>query len=176
MAKARGKYADVIVGLKPRPADDLTWQAKVDAEKQDTYAGFSTSDLASEYIDMRALKARIEGELSRVNLSLEAVSQMLISTQEEGEGDWGRYGVKDNALRLSSGETLRVQTEPYAKVVDKEAFRQWCVDHGYERQLQLWPTTMNAIVKERLLAGENEPAGTEAYSYSKIVFNAAKEE
>jgi len=43
------------------------------------------------------------------------------------------------------------------------------MENGYERQLQLHASTMNAIVKERLIAGEAEPDGCEAFARTKIV-------
>ena len=173
---AKGKYAGVVGHLTKLPPEDANFQARVQREKEEAYAGFSVADLASAYLDLRAEKERIKADESRVNLSIAAVTQLLIDAQEAGVGDWGKYGVKDNALRLASGDTIRVHTEPYGKVLDKEAFRQWCIANGYENQLQLWPTRMNAIVKERLLNGEPEPDGTAAYSYSYIKLVGAKED
>ena len=138
------------------------------------------------------------------NLRLEAATQLLAKSQDEGEEPWGKYGVKPNALRLEDGGTIRVQSEPYGQVKDKEAFRLWCkapvdvcmtcggdidaphhVDNpseghtnehrfkpggGYERQLQLWPATMNAIVKERCVSGDPYPDGTEAFRRDVVKF------
>jgi len=95
---------------------------------------------------------------------------LLQRSQEHGEPGWGQYGVKDNALRLPDGSTVRVDQEPQARVMDKEAFRLWCIANGYERQMKLHHGTMNGIVKERALAGEPGPDGTETYAYTKVVF------
>ena len=104
------------------------------------------------------------------NLRLEAATQLLAKRQDEGIGPWGAYGVKDNALRLEDGSTIRVSSEPYGQVKDKEAFRLWCIANGYERQLQLWPTSMNAIVKERCANGDPYPDGTEAFRKDVVKF------
>lgn len=97
------------------------------------------------------------------NLRKEACVQLLVASQERGDEAWGKYGVKDNAMRLEGGETIRVQSEPYGQVKDKEAFRLWCIDNGYEKSLQLWPATMNAIAKERCVNGEPNPDGVEVF-------------
>ena len=132
--------------------------------------------LAKGYRVLRAEKTQVEAQLSGVNTQLKAFEQLLADSQSEGHEGWGAYGVKDNALRLADGDTIRIDREPYGKVEDKEKFRLWCIANGYETKLQLWPTTMNTIVKERLVAGEPEPDGTAVYSYVKIVFTPMKEE
>ena len=77
------------------------------------------------------------------------------------------------SLRLESGASVGTSSEPYGKVVDKEAFRLWCIAEGYESQLQLWPSTMNAIAKERTLAGEAPPDGVEVYAKTTVRLNKA---
>lgn len=175
--KDEGKYAAVLAdrNLPRLPPADASYQAKVDQLKT-FIVDRQAVQLADNYIKWRREKARIEEMLSAANLQLAAYEQLLEDSQERGAAGWGDYGVKENALRLPSGATVRVQREPYGKVVDKEAFRQWCIANGYANQLQLWPSTMNGIVKERLLAGEREPDGTEAYSYTKIVLVKGGEE
>lgn len=163
------KYAAVLPGLTKLPPEDTGWQAKVNLVKA-SITRREAEFLAVKYVERRQLKEEIDARLSEVNAEIAALEQLLAESQEQRAEGWGRYGVKDNALRLADGSTIRVQQEPTGKVVDKEAFRQWCVANGYETKLQLWPSVMNAIVKERLLSGEPEPDGTEAYSYTKVVF------
>lgn len=169
------KYASVMPRLKPLPASDQTYQDKVDEAKASFY-DLSATGLAKDYASWREQKERIEDELREINLFLEAATQLLVASQEEGADGWGQYGASDNALRLASGDKIEIRREPYGQVKDKEAFRQWCVDNGYERQMQLWPTTMNAIVKERLVNGDDLPDGTEVFAKDKIVFTAFKPE
>jgi hypothetical protein len=162
---SRGKYAGIIDRLPRFLGTEPPYQEKVEAVKQAKLeeAGgtfLPASTLAKEYEDLRAEVAGIEEQLSEANLRLEACSQML-QTQFEVEGL--------TSLRLDSGQSVTVQYEPYAKVEDKEAFRQWCLRNGLETSLSLpWMTT-NAITKERLLAYEPEPDGVVAQSKYKIV-------
>jgi hypothetical protein len=167
MARA-GKYDAVLPGLPKLPPSDLDRQEKIEQAKREITNRDAVA-LADGYIKLRAVKDEYNEVLSTINLRIEAYEQLLAESQEAKAEGWGRYGVKENALRLPTGDTVRIQLEPYGKVVDKDTFREWCLEHGYGNQLQLWPSTMNAIVKERLLAGEPEPDGTEAYAYTKIV-------
>jgi hypothetical protein len=191
MAKSKSIYADIIPGLPKLPPEDQSRQDKLD-EFKTLLPSKDPNHIARVYYKLRCgggpkltpqefgqFMVRLGKEgltelLSEVNFQLEAYEQLLVASQQAKEEGWGKYGVGDNALRLEDGTTIRVQQEPYGKVMDKEAFRVWCCQNGYERQLQLWPSSMNSIVKERLKAGENVPDGTEAFSYDKIVFTAGK--
>lgn len=44
---------------------------------------------------------------------------------------------------------------------------------GYEKQLQLWPSSMNAIVKERTLEGVAPPDGVEVFAKTMVRLNKA---
>lgn len=105
----------------------------------------------------------LEGHVSNVNLLIEAHAQIM-ADQFEVEG------TKSLTLDDDIGGTIRVQYEPQAKVVDRDAFRQWCIDEGLERQLMLpWMTT-NMLTKQRLLGGEAEPPGVTAEARAKFVY------
>jgi hypothetical protein len=163
-----GKYDSVVPGL-PKLKEEPAYQERVDEVK----SGIAMREpvvLASQYAALRLKKDLLNEELSGVNLEIVAYEQLLVASQENGEAGWGAYGVKPNAIRLPSGYTIRVHHEPYGKVMDKEAFRIWCIQNGYERQLQLWPSRMNSLVKERLIAGENPPEGCEAFGVDKVEF------
>ena len=152
-------------------------------------------------------KEGIEALLAACNLHIEAATQLLVASQDRGDEEWGKYGVKPNALRLENGDTIRVHSEPYGQVKDKEAFRLWCIapadvcrtcneregfvmhdtnlldkdpaahvfnpGGGMERQLQLWPATMNAIAKERAVNGDPYPDGVEVFRKEQVKFIAA---
>jgi hypothetical protein len=118
------------------------------------------SQYALIYKNLRAIKDEIESYESNVNLLLEAYGQLL-DEQLEVEGASG--------VTLDNGYNVRVQKEPYVKIEDKEAFREWCLANGYEKEMQLHWQTANGIAKELLLEGEPEPSGTKLYSKPKIV-------
>lgn len=189
---ATGKYARIIPNLQPLPPEDPSFQAKIEEVKKtvtdrdayslaESYAIFrkgSGPELTKDEITkllVRLGKDGIQALASRCEVYVRAYEQLLDDSQSQQADGWGKYGVKDNALRLPGGETIRIEKEPSGKVVDKEAFRLWCIENGYERQLQLHYQTMNTIIKERLLAGEAEPDGTEAYAYTKVKYVKASQ-
>jgi hypothetical protein len=99
---------------------------------------------------------------SAAQLLLDAYERLMIE-QMEVEGM--------RSLHLESGASVTTFEEPCGKVVDKAAFRQWCIDNGYAGQLQLWPSTMNAVVKERALNAEPAPDGVEVYAKTMVRLN-----
>lgn len=112
------------------------------------------------YKFLRDIKEELEAHESNVNLLLEAYGQLL---DEQLEVECS------TAVTLDNGFNVRVQKEPYTQIKDKEAFRKWCIENGYENEMQLYWQTANGICKERLLEGLPEPAGVELYSKPKVV-------
>lgn len=179
------KFAGVINNLPRMLGTEPAYQEKVEIVKQQIKAepDFSpvSSALAKRYRALRgdessvalvapdrmeALiaefgKEGIEAILSAINLRIEAVSQMMVASFEAED--------ITTVKNASDGFTVRVQYEPYAQVTDKAAFYEWCQKNGLGKAMTLpWQTT-NAITKERLLAGEPEPAGVTAHAKTKIV-------
>lgn len=120
------------------------------------------SEFAKAYQELRALIDKIKEWQSNVQLLLDAYTELMIDQMEV-------EGMK--AVRLTDGSSVSTYEEPYGQVKDKEAFRQWCIANGYANQLQLWPATMNAMVKERLMQGQPEPDGVEVFSKTVIRLN-----
>jgi hypothetical protein len=170
------KYDSVLPGLPALPVADQTYQDRVDKVKADAPASWSPADYGKEYMRLRKAKEDLEEQISLVNLHLEAITQLLVESQDAGAEGWGQYGASDTMLRLVTGDTLRVQPEPYAQVVDKDACREWAVKQGLERLLALPWTTINSHVKQRLMNGEPEPDGVKAYVRKKLVFTPMKAE
>lgn len=159
-----GKYANVLKTLPKLLGDNPSYQIKVNAVKDEVKADPDyrqhASYLAWRYAELRAEIDDKEAGVSELRMELEAISQLL-QDQYEAEGT--------TLLRLDSGASVAVQPEPYAQVVDKDAFRRWAIANGYEESLALpWQTT-NSITKERLLAGEACPAGVTAFVKNKLV-------
>lgn len=118
------------------------------------------SDVAREYAKVRAERTHLEGLLSVVNERLAVVTLSLLPKFEEEDL---------SSVKLDTGQTISVQREPYASVTDKETYRTWCIENGHQNEMMLpWQTT-NAMTKERLLQGEPEPDGVEAFVLEKLV-------
>jgi hypothetical protein len=144
--------------------EDASYQDHVNQRKAELRAGEGFREtpvtLAADYALLRAAEDQLEAELKELRLSIEATTQML-AEQYEAEGM--------TSVRLASGASVSIQMEPHAVVKDKDAHRLWAIANGMERLLMLpWGTT-NAITKERLLAGQPEPDGVEAFTRIKTV-------
>lgn len=124
----------------------------------------NSSTIARAYADARILLDAITEWKSSAQLLVDAYERLMTDKMEE-------EGVA--SLRLDSGAAVSTYVEPYGKVVDPVAFRAWCVANGYEQKLQLWPSTMNAIAKERTLAGEAPPDGVEVTAKTQVRLNKA---
>lgn len=178
MAKKKpGKYDHIIPKLpryEPTDAEELSRQDSINALK-DEITDRTPVKLAALYAEMRKEKDELKEQLSVVELTVEALEQLLIASQEKGEPGWGLYGANEKTIRLPSGASIRTEAGIYAKVIDKEKFRLWCIANDYENQLQLWPSVMAAVTKERLLAGEPEPDGVEATGTTSLKFSKGGE-
>lgn len=129
--------------------------------------------LAKLYIKLRTELDELEAVRYDRQVRLNAIEQMLINSHEANQPGWGLYGSAEHTVKLASGACIDVLAEPDAKVIDKEAFRLWCIQNGLEGKLQLWPSTMAAIASERLLAGMAPPDGVDVKVRSKIKYRKA---
>jgi len=137
----------------------------LDIEKRACAGRPYAAAFAQVYAELRTTKDCLNDWLSSVQLLLDAYEE-LMTGQMEQEGI--------TSLRMMNGGSVSTYTEPYASVVNKTLFREWCLDHGFGDQLQLWPATMNAITKERLIAGEPVPDGVEVFAKTMVRLNKPK--
>jgi hypothetical protein len=177
-----GKYDDVLPKLKPAPleGEGLKRQEKIDAVKKalkTNEAGEALillpDQLASIYAGERAKLAELKAAESVIQLKIDALEQLIVDSWDKEEDGWGAYGASPNVIRLRDGSSVLVEPQPEGKVEDKEKFRLWCIANGLEKQLQLWPSTMNAIAKERCLAGEPQPDGVSVYLRTTVKLRKA---
>lgn len=153
-------YRQTRDGLNSRPTLDEIYE-HLDARP-------SLQDERAALIELFG-KEGLEELLYDCNLKIEAVTQLIIKSEDDDEPGWGLYGAKPNAVKLQDGYTLRVDEEPSCKVEDKDKFQKWCIKEGLLGSLQLWPSTMEAITRDRLVRGLPEPDGVTAFRRRKIV-------
>jgi ribosomal protein L37AE/L43A len=192
-----GKYDHLLPKLKALPPGDPVRQAKIDFVKQDirkckTCDGTGTvrddveswpcthcnngrrkltgSVLVDEYTQTRLQKEALEAAVAALGIELEACEQLLIASQQAGDPDWGAFGGSDRTVKMTDGDTLRVQPEVYAMVKDKAVFRHWCMQNNLANKMELPEKPTHDLMKIRLLNGQPEPPGTEAYVRTRIVF------
>lgn len=169
-----GKYDEIVKTLKPQEKPVTDNELLIRATK-DKITDRDAISLGKAYITLRKQKAKIEDELSDVQVMIEAYERLLSESQERQAAGWGDYGVSDKTLKMVTGGTIRLEPVPRGSVKDVEAFRRWCIKAGYERQLVLHSGTMNSIVKERLVAGMSLPDGVEVFLDTKFVYTKGEE-
>jgi hypothetical protein len=152
-----GKYSSITPNL-PKLVNS---RSELVEAKMAEFRHLPVSELIKKYAWFRKQKKELDEKEKALNILVEALVHLIIPIYEE-------QGVSSMKI-ADTGQTISVQEEPVAKVVDREVFRQWCVANDLEKSLQLHSSTTNALVKERLLAGEPEPPGVEAYTFSKVV-------
>ena len=182
-----GKYSSVTPRLPKLATEEPSYQEKINETKREIIADPEfqqhASTLAKMYTDLRrgtapdsldhddrkalitALgKEGLQELLSECSLQLTAVEQLLIE-QYENEST--------TSLKLETGESISIQVEPYASVQDKETYRLWCLEEGFEHLMTVPWTTTNSETKRRLLEGLPPPPGVAAFAVSKIVLRKA---
>ena len=187
-----GKWDKIIDTLSPLPVEDEKYQDQINKIKQSITEGetHTPESLVQNYrearfgqVDFTDLEDSFKREMiallgvegldalqKEAQKKVTALEQLLQESNDMDEPGWGEYGASPSTIKLRDGGSLSVQWEPTGKVVDKEKFRLWCIANGLEKSLQLWPSTMNSMVKEKLEAGEPTPDGVEAHSRYKIVY------
>jgi hypothetical protein len=155
-----GKYSGGVMDGLPRAApSDPSFQEKVDLAKR-TLTLSTPAELASAYRALRKQKDALDDEAKTLNIQVAAIEQAL----------WDSYEANGiSSIKLEDGASVSVQLEPAASVRDHDALRAWAVANGYERSLTMPWQTVNAVAKERLLAGEPSPDGVELAVRTKTV-------
>ena len=109
--------------------------------------------ISDAYCLVRVNKEEIDERLKKANMLLEAVMQLMYVSFE-------KHGVSQ--LDLIENGKISVYPEPYLKIVDKEEFRLWCLAENLDKSMKIDWQKANSILKQRLIEGQAEPAGTEA--------------
>lgn len=138
---------------------DKRMQAVVIMEKRAAAGRPWASEFARVWAELRALQGRVDGWSSSLGVLIEAYHGLMID-QFEVEGI--------NGLTLANGAAIHSHPEPRIKINDKEKLRLWCIADGLEREMHINFQKLQSLVKKRLLAGDPEPDGVEAFSWTKV--------
>ena len=138
-----GKWK-ALKGLLPAWAPEADYQAKIDAVKR-AWAENDTKTLSSIFERLRSLKEAIEKKaLARVDLQLEAVTQLLVERAVD---------LNLTALPMDSGVKYLLIDQPHTSVADRTKVREWFTTNDQAEILSPPWQTLNAIVKAKLEAG-----------------------
>lgn len=154
-----GKWTGLRGQVPPAPIDE-SWQQQVNLKKTEFLQTLpQTSDKGREFCRLRDEKDALEEKVKKINVELEALSQLMVSEMETDRIDM---------LRLSSGDSLSIKDEPYASVEDKSKFISWIKESGQEDLLSVHYQTMLAMVKDRLVSGGQPPPGLKLFIKQSI--------
>jgi hypothetical protein len=159
-----GKWSGLRGTLPPAPLEN-DYQNRVNVRKTEL-AHLSQTEKARQYITCRDNKDRLNEEISRLNLDIEALSQMLIPQMEQDGVDM---------FRLDSGESLSIKDEPYSSVDNRPMFLTWIRNQNLEDLLTVNYQTMNSMVKERLTKGLQAPPGIKVFLKQSITKRKGRE-
>lgn len=122
-------------------------------------------ELVEMYRKYRVLMDEIKEKKSALEIVLTAYSELLVLAYEE-------EGI--TSLKLQDGSSIRVDVEPEPVANDREAFRNWCIEEGLEKEMHLHYMTSKSLIKLMLLEGKPLPPGMQAFMRDKIVFTKGK--
>lgn len=134
--------------------------------------------LAELYINARADAMMVAIAASASNVELEALTQLLIDSQQNPDPEWGAFGASDRSLKLTNGDVLRVQPTLRGNITTKnrELFRKWCYANGLLDHMELPEKKTQDLIKARLLTGELDPEGVDIYTTAGLVYVPLKTE
>ena len=162
-----GKAGEAYVALPTRRELFEALNDSVDLlvalEKRACGVARNAATFARAYAEVREIKENLVSHLADVQVLLETYESLMVE-QMQAENV--------ASLRLTDGKSVSTYQEPYPSVVDKEAYRVWCLKNGFEHDMHLWPSRTAALVKEMLLNGDAEPPGIEVYSKTMVRLNA----
>jgi hypothetical protein len=157
-----GKWTALASKLRPLPPDPKL-QQRVDTIKDTIDPALDAADLAWKVYEAREVRDAAKQAHSAAHDVVTAYEQLMMNKFLEN---------KTPAMTLDNGGSVSVSIQPYARVHDPAAFRQWCHENGYSDSLNMHAKTVNAIAKQRLDANESDTAGmagTEIYQRSHVI-------
>lgn len=138
---------------------DALIRALCEGEKRATAGKQSAGEFGRVYTELREAKARISRWDASIGLLIEVYQALMVESMDS-------QGIR--SMKLANGQPVSWSEEPYSQVQDREVFRIWCIQNGYEKSLMLPSSTVGKIVRDMLSAGESEPPGIKVFSKVKV--------
>lgn len=117
------------------------------------------SQLGAIFVELRSKKRDLEADVKYLNLRMEALSQVLLARFEDD-------GI--TSFKTPSEVTLFIRDEPYASIEDRAQIFAWIKKYKHVELLGIQWQTLNALMKEYLLAGKKIPPGVKLFLKSNI--------
>lgn len=172
-----GKYSHLrnsITSFTPEPE----YQDRVNKEKERITNSlvdegkFGIKEFAAVLLKARLEKARLE-KLEKVeNLTIEAMTQVLVGLLEDQTL---------TKVSMDNGVSMSIKDDVYATVSNRQAFHQWIAETDQEDLLTVNYQTMSSLVKKRMTGevsveegGTEVPPGIDVYFKQGIMVRGAK--
>ncbi len=167
-----GKYSSLRDGLTKLTAEP-THQDKVDMAKNEIKTKIfemlgrkaQPMDLGNVLIAARIEKNRLEELIKEQSLVIAAMEQDLVEFLEAADLV---------SVRMGNGVSLSIKDDVYSQVSDKAAFHQWVRSNHLDDLFSVHYQTMNSMVKEKLMNGEEVPPGITPYFKQGIMVRGMK--
>ena len=146
----KGKYPNTPASKMTEYGEDPDFLTKVNAKKDELREQWSGSlaGFMQEMDDARLKKAELAKEESRLNVIIEACSQLIMQYFEGQQ--------IDKARSETLGRTFYTAIEPYPTIIDKEALAKHIEEHPELDNLWIINTQgVKALVKEYLEDGRD---------------------
>lgn len=148
-----GKFSKYRNDLQRRPVESYEFGERILLRKAEL-SSLSKQELAETIKSLKNRKKAITKELSGINLDLISAVKLLVEHLESSG---------EESFKLSSGGSFFIQDKPYPNIINKELFRHWCIDNGYESSMSLHYKTVDAIAVECVESGKPLPDGMELF-------------
>lgn len=157
-----GKYDHLKL---PRFLEDSEGPHRERVEKRKLDIHGKTAEVVAGYAAARRRMKEIDELKSACQVEIDAFGEVLVLKYE---------AENISSLKMEDGSSVRVEPSPKPVIQDREAFRQWCVEQGLQKEMHLNPGTTGSMVRNMLIAGRDLPPGVKAFMRDKIVFRKGK--
>ena len=155
-----GKYSH-LKGKLDNYQHESEYQKRIDEEKLEIHT-LRPGELAERLVKLRVNKGELGGQLSEVNMKLEAINQILINWLESEA---------ITSLKTEDGTTLYIRDEPYCSIEDQRKLYAWIKKTKHTELVGVRWQTLNALVKEQLTSKTKMgqiPPGVKVFIKSSI--------
>lgn len=149
------KWASLKTQYPALPADPT--HAEALAVAAEAWAGKPLADVAEAYNEAREIKESLEEDLSKQNVTVEALLRVLTDALEAA----GLTSIRTDRYSFSTSP------EPYPSVIDRPALRAWSQVHMPDSLALPWQT-LASVTKAALESGEAIPPGVEVFIKTKL--------
>lgn len=149
MANKYGKLKEKLTKHKEAPE----YQERVDKEKA-KLAKKKTVTIAKRFNADYLAKKELQEEIKKLNLSLEASTQLIVERFEEDDV---------TSMKLTDGTHVFLNDKPYCSVVDQDKLFAWIKKGKRTELLGVKTSTLNSMVRDNLLDGKTLPPGIDVF-------------